>query len=85
MAGHVGREQREGSRVRDKECEKRAACFLLNDLFHVKEIADQIPEAQREEFTKFMAGEDDYRAKNFDDATKKKMSAPGDKPNDEKK
>jgi hypothetical protein len=67
-----------------KECEKRAACFLLNDLFHVKEIADQIPEAKRDEFTKFMAGEDDYRAKNFDDATKKK-SAPDPKGDDGKK
>jgi hypothetical protein len=68
------------------QCELRAARFLVNDLMHVKEIADLVPAANKPDFEKNLKDEDEFRSKNFDDATtKKSATSPAPKGDDEKK
>jgi hypothetical protein len=56
------------------ESEKRATRFLTVDLFSIKEIADQVPQAKREEFEKFLTKEKEQREKHFDDWEKHKVA-----------
>ncbi len=67
------------------ECERRCTRFLLLDLLKIEEVAKAIPQERQEELKKFVADEEEYRKKEFDDFETHKMKGEPAKGSDEQK